>query len=143
MKKLYTSLFLIFLSMFAFSQEKDVAKGLDVHNKTECTQFFVIEWVDNCNCSIGNGGVSDIIKIAPNEFMFIVEYPFVIATKVGGGHYCSGSSPVGQPCSNHPFTAQYMEYIKYGEDCKEYTETLATWKPGDCYNPAILTFTNL
>jgi len=149
MKKLYTFLFLILFLATAFSQEKIVTKGLRIENHTKCTQFVVIEWGDNCNCLSGNGGgTSDIIKIVPNDSMDVFEEGyvsanmFIIAAKVGGGYYCSGSNPVGQPCSLHPLTAQYIEYIKYDEDCKECTQTLAKWKPVDCKSPAILTFTN-
>jgi len=155
MKKLCTFLCLLFFSTLAFSQEKALAKGLHVYNETKCIQFFLVSWVKDCNCGYSTeGGSNDIIKIKPGEQIdvytylnqdgnhIVPEYAHIVAAKVGGGYYCTGSSPVGQPCSNHPLTAQYMEYVKYGEDCKECTQTLATWKPGDCKNPATLTFTN-
>jgi len=120
----------------------------------------VIEWVDNCECdfSSGKGGTSTIIKIAPvlsslanpsptiiniyDNGEFIPIGTLITAAKVGGGYYRTGSSPVGQPCSQYPLTAQFIEYVKYGDDCKECTITLATWKPGDCKNPATLIFTS-
>jgi|GEM_PF-1967535 len=157
MKKIFFTLVLVFLSSSIFSQEKMAAKGLRIDNYTKCTQFVVIEWVNNCQCdfSLNGGGTSNIIKIEPHTNIVINDVgqdqygnyvipPNMVITsaKVGGGYYCTGYSPVGQPCSNHPLTAQYTEYVKHGEDCKECTKTLAIWKPGDCKNPATLTFTN-
>jgi len=155
MKKLYTLLFLLFFSIFAFSQEKALAKGLLVYNKTKCIQFFLVSWVNDCNCDYSIiGGGNDIIKINPGQTIDVYQYiteegntivptwAYIIATKVGGGYYCTGSSPVGQPCSGHPLTAQFIEYVKYGEDCKKCTQTLAKWEPGDCESPATLIFTN-
>jgi len=173
MKPLYTLLFLMLFSTSVFSQnigpapipsQQQLAVGLQVINKTECTQHIVVLGYKPCKCYDDNHEAfySDLISIAPNseEYydhlnlggLFDNDYgqqKWIALVRIAGNTpktSCFFGGTIGQTC----FPPSKIKYIANdtNSNCKPCPEeniyTIAEWIPAqNCSRQnATLLFTN-